>query len=109
MSPLWASLALASALSSPKPSTGQLPVRRKARPAELDNDYRLRSCVGPDLCFSMTTPPVDIPPIFDPTTTYWQSIVKTGELTISPHPPYNRGFPAPLPDGRFLVLPLRAI
>ena len=57
----------------------------------------------------MTTPPVDIPPIFDPTTTYWQSIVTADELAISPHPPYNRGFPAPFPDGRFLVLPLRAI
>ena len=31
------------------------------------------------------------------------------ELPIPKDPPYQRGYPAALPDGRFLVLPLRAI
>ena len=47
--------------------------------------------------------------IFDATTDYWQSIVSLQDLTIPPNPPYHRGYPARLPDGRFLVLPLRAI
>lgn len=49
------------------------------------------------------------PGVFDPTTNYWQSIVTVENLSITPDPPYNRGYPARLPDGRFLVLPLRAI
>lgn len=58
----------------------------------------------------MTTSPIpDTAPIFDPTTSYWQSIVTAKELTVSLQPPYQRGYPAPLPDGRYLVLPLRAI
>lgn len=65
--------------------------------------------LSPTFASRMTAPPVDTSPIFDPTTTYWQSIVSADELTISPNPPYNRGYPARLPDGRFLVLPLRAI
>jgi adenine/guanine phosphoribosyltransferase-like PRPP-binding protein len=51
----------------------------------------------------------DAGPTFDPTTTYWQSIVTEDQLTVSKDPPYRRGYPAPLPDGRFLILPLRAI
>lgn len=47
--------------------------------------------------------------VFDPTTDYWQSIVTAEQLQIPQHPPYQRGYPARLPDGRFLVLPLRAI
>ena len=57
----------------------------------------------------MTDSSADDLPIFDPTTIYWQSIVSANELEISPNPPYTRSFPARLPDGRFLVLPLRAI
>jgi len=48
-------------------------------------------------------------PIFDATTDYWQSILTEEELPISPDPPYQRGYPARLPDGRFLILPLRSI
>jgi adenine/guanine phosphoribosyltransferase-like PRPP-binding protein len=46
---------------------------------------------------------------FDLTTDYWQSVVTAEQLQIPQHPPYQRGYPARLPDGRFLVLPLRAI
>src|SRR3981189_820602 len=48
-------------------------------------------------------------PIFDATTDYWQETLTENELPISPNPPYQRGYPARLPDGRFLILPLRAI
>jgi len=59
---------------------------------------------------SMTSSSLSIlAPVFDPTTDYWQSIVSAEELSIPQHPPYQRGYPAPLPNGRFLVLPLRAI
>lgn len=47
--------------------------------------------------------------IFDATTDYWQSIVSSQDLAIPSNPPYRRGYPAKLPDGRFLVLPLRAV
>lgn len=57
--------------------------------------------------YQSSTP--DAGPIFDPTTTYWQSIVTEDDLAISKDPPYQRGYPAALPDGRFLILPLRAI
>jgi adenine/guanine phosphoribosyltransferase-like PRPP-binding protein len=57
----------------------------------------------------MTPPILDAEPTFDPTTKYWQSIVTAEELTVPQQPPYQRGYPAPLPDGRFLVLPLRPI
>jgi adenine/guanine phosphoribosyltransferase-like PRPP-binding protein len=58
----------------------------------------------------MTAFPSDIDiPVFDPTTEYWQSIIAAEDLSIPINPPYRRGYPAPLPDGRFLVLPLRAI
>jgi adenine/guanine phosphoribosyltransferase-like PRPP-binding protein len=50
-----------------------------------------------------------IAPVFDPTTNYWQSILEEDELPISPDPPYQRSYPARLPDGRYLILPLRAI
>jgi adenine/guanine phosphoribosyltransferase-like PRPP-binding protein len=46
---------------------------------------------------------------FDSTTNYWQSVVTAEQLQIPQHPPYKRGYPARLPDGRFLVLPLRAL
>ena len=57
----------------------------------------------------MTTSALPDRAVFDPTTTYWQSIVTAQELTVPLHPPYQRGYPALLPDGRFLVLPLRYI
>lgn len=43
---------------------------------------------------------------FDPTTAYWQSII---DLPDTPTGPYQRNYPARLPDGRYLVLPLRAV
>jgi adenine/guanine phosphoribosyltransferase-like PRPP-binding protein len=48
-------------------------------------------------------------PVFDATTDYWQETLTENELPISLDPPYHRGYPARLPDGRFLILPLRAI
>lgn len=48
-------------------------------------------------------------PGFDATTGYWQSIVGEAELAQPPHPPYARSYPARLPDGRYLVLPLRGM
>ena len=46
---------------------------------------------------------------FDSTTDYWQSIVTEAELQQSPLPPYAKSYPAQLPDGRYLVLPLRGM
>ena len=48
-------------------------------------------------------------PGFDATTDYWQSIVSEQELSQSPLPPYAQSYPAQLPDGRYLVLPLRGM
>ncbi|MGN1055130.1 MAG: phosphoribosyltransferase [Comamonas sp.] len=48
-------------------------------------------------------------PGFDATTHYWQRIVRAEELTQSVQPPYARSYPAQLPDGRYLVLPLRGM
>ena len=48
-------------------------------------------------------------PGFDATTAYWQDIVTEAELTQSTQPPYARSYPARLPDGRYLVLPLRGM
>ena len=70
--------------------------------------YQSSTCsTHTDAC--MTTSARPDGPAFDPTTTYWQSIVTGEELAVPPYPPYQRGYPALLPDGRFLVLPLRAI
>lgn len=46
---------------------------------------------------------------FDATTDYWQTTVTADELTQSPLPPYTSSYPAKLPDGRYLVLPLRGM
>ena len=48
-------------------------------------------------------------PGFDATTDYWQAIVSEQALAQSPLPPYARSYPARLPDGRYLVLPLRGM
>lgn len=42
----------------------------------------------------------------EPTTLYWQTLE---EHAPPPAPPYRFGYPAPLPDGRALVLPLRRL
>ncbi|SED50600.1 Adenine/guanine phosphoribosyltransferase [Rhizobiales bacterium GAS188] len=44
----------------------------------------------------------------EPTTQYWQSLesdIEPGRLT----PPFRLGFPARLPDGKFLMLPIRRL
>jgi adenine/guanine phosphoribosyltransferase-like PRPP-binding protein len=46
---------------------------------------------------------------FDATTGYWQEIVSADTLPVPVEPPYSRGYPARLPDGRYLVLPLRGV
>lgn len=48
-------------------------------------------------------------PGFDATTDYWQATVTGAELSQSPLPPYAKSYPARLPDGRYLVLPLRGM
>ena len=48
-------------------------------------------------------------PGFDATTDYWQTTVTEAELTQSLLPPYARSYPARLPDGRYLLLPLRGM
>ncbi|AKQ57661.1 phosphoribosyltransferase [Bordetella hinzii] len=47
-----------------------------------------------------------MPQAFDATAGYWQEIVALPE---PPGGPYRRNYPARLPDGRYLVLPLRAV
>lgn len=42
-----------------------------------------------------------------PTTTFWQRIVARETLSVSIEPPYRYGYPVCLPDGRWLVLPIR--
>ena len=54
------------------------------------------------------------PPVTDdfirPTTGFWQDIVGADALgEFTPVPPYRYGFPARLPDGRHLVLPIRKV
>lgn len=48
-------------------------------------------------------------PGFDATTDYWQATVTGAELSQSPLPPYAKSYPARLPDGRYLLLPLRGM
>ena len=48
-------------------------------------------------------------PGFDATTDYWQTTVTEAELAQSPLPPYASSYPARLPDGRYLLLPLRGM
>ncbi|TGO22768.1 hypothetical protein BPAE_0155g00060 [Botrytis paeoniae] len=43
----------------------------------------------------------------EPTTTYWQTILPSSHTPQNP--PYKYGFPAKLPDSRFLVLPIRPL
>jgi adenine/guanine phosphoribosyltransferase-like PRPP-binding protein len=44
-----------------------------------------------------------------PTTTYWQQLLDGWPGGIAPQPPFRFDYPVPLPDGRVLVLPLRAL
>ncbi|KAF7955099.1 uncharacterized protein EAE97_000358 [Botrytis byssoidea] len=59
---------------------------------------------------SSNIPKQAIPPIThftEPTTTYWQTILPFNHTPQTP--PYRYGFPAKLPDSRFLVLPIRPL
>ena len=52
------------------------------------------------------------PHFTEPTTGYWQRIVTEDELPDGVRPgagPWRFGYPARLPDGRFLVLPIRQL
>ena len=42
-----------------------------------------------------------------PTTHFWQDILAADDAAVPGGPPYRYGYPARLPDGRRLVLPLR--
>ena len=44
-----------------------------------------------------------------PTTTYWQHLLDGWPDGTAPQPPYHFDFPVRLPDGRVLLLPLRAL
>ena len=43
------------------------------------------------------------------TTGYWQQFVDGWPSGTAPQPPYHLDYPARLPDGRVLVLPLREL
>jgi adenine/guanine phosphoribosyltransferase-like PRPP-binding protein len=44
-----------------------------------------------------------------PTTTFWQAVRPAGDFPVAPQPPFRYGYPARLPDGSYLELPLRRI
>ena len=44
-----------------------------------------------------------------PTTHFWQDILAADDAAVPGGPPYRCGYPARLPDGRCLVLPLRCL
>lgn len=46
---------------------------------------------------------------FDGTQGYWQALLAADALDMPLDGPYRRGYPARLPDGRYLVLPLRGV
>lgn len=51
-------------------------------------------------------------PGFDATTDYWQALHSADDLVqagVPLQPPYARSYPARLPDGRYLLLPLRGV
>ncbi|MBS7538949.1 phosphoribosyltransferase [Ancylobacter lacus] len=45
----------------------------------------------------------------EPTLDYWQELHREVPARFSPAPPHRFGYPVRLPDGRVLVLPLRAV
>ena len=48
-------------------------------------------------------------PHTEATTDYWQTLIGADEAAGLQGPPWRFGVPVPLPDGRFLVLPIRAL
>ncbi|KAF7907329.1 uncharacterized protein EAF01_004916 [Botrytis porri] len=66
--------------------------------------------VQPTISDASTIPRPAIPPIThftEPTATYWQDLLPSNHTPQNP--PYQYGFPAKLPDSRFLVLPIRPL
>lgn len=57
------------------------------------------------------SPPADLPPAPDtePTTAYWQALLQDWPGGAAPAAPFRLAYPVRLPDGRVLVLPLRAL
>lgn len=55
-----------------------------------------------------TSSPTPSVPFTEPTTAYWQHIVDADPAS-PPDGPWQYGYPARLPDGRVLVLPIRAL
>lgn len=55
-----------------------------------------------------TSSPTPSAPFTEPTTTYWQHIVDADDAGPAAGP-WQYGYPARLPDGRALVLPIRAL
>lgn len=54
-------------------------------------------------------PPADaMVPFTEATTGYWQRLLSPDEV-MQPEPPWRYGVPAPLPDGRALLLPIRPL
>jgi adenine/guanine phosphoribosyltransferase-like PRPP-binding protein len=51
-----------------------------------------------------------VAPHTEATTAYWQRLLAASELpAAAAQPPWRNGYPARLPDGRFLMLPIRAL
>jgi len=48
-------------------------------------------------------------PHTEATTAYWQRLIGADEAAPLRAPPWRLGYPAALPDGRFLLLPIRAL
>ena len=49
-------------------------------------------------------------PFTEPTTGYWQTLLSAeAATTLATAPPWRFGYPARLPDGRVLMLPIRAL
>ncbi len=48
-------------------------------------------------------------PFVAPTTAFWQEILPADDPAGAAAPPFRYGYPARLPEGRILVLPLRAL
>lgn len=53
--------------------------------------------------------PTDAARWTEPTTGYWQALLPGWPGGAPPRPPFRFGYPVGLPDGRVLVLPLRAL
>ncbi|MEM8663351.1 MAG: phosphoribosyltransferase [Pseudomonadota bacterium] len=56
-----------------------------------------------------TPPAPERPAHTEPTTRYWQEILPAGHPAGAVTPPFRYGYPARLPDGRTLVLPIRPV